>query len=110
MRWLPLVIPEWSASFRMCPELMRLAWWWKARSEKVAVGDKVIVTGFELGAGRWGGYAEFIRVPAEWVVPLPEGLTSAREHDFGHGRSHRSDVSGSDRTSADSVPAMAKLR
>lgn len=38
-------------------------------------GDKVLVTGYELGADRWGGWAEFIRAPAEWVVPLPIGLT-----------------------------------
>ena len=44
-------------------------------SKKVSVGDEVIVTSYDLGAGRWGGYAEFIRVPAEWVVPLPAGLT-----------------------------------
>src|SRR5262245_8843346 len=37
--------------------------------------DQVIVTGYELGAGHWGGYAEFVRVPAEWIVPLPNGLT-----------------------------------
>ncbi|HEY2761043.1 MAG TPA: acryloyl-CoA reductase [Pirellulales bacterium] len=44
-------------------------------SSKFNVGDEVIVTSFELGAGRWGGYAEFVRVPADWVVPLPSGLT-----------------------------------
>jgi acrylyl-CoA reductase (NADPH) len=38
-------------------------------------GDEVLVTGYELGAGHWGGFAEFVRVPAEWVVPLPKGLT-----------------------------------
>src|SRR5438046_2139265 len=38
-------------------------------------GDPVVVTGNELGAGQWGGWAEFIRVPANWVVPLPEGLS-----------------------------------
>ena len=38
-------------------------------------GDEVIVTGYELGAGQWGGWAECIRVPAEWVVPLPKGLS-----------------------------------
>jgi acrylyl-CoA reductase (NADPH) len=37
-------------------------------------GDKAIVTGFDFGAGRWGGYAELARVPADWVVPLPSGL------------------------------------
>src|SRR5262249_39515189 len=34
-----------------------------------------IVTSFELGASRWGAYAEFIRVPADWAIPLPAGLT-----------------------------------
>jgi putative YhdH/YhfP family quinone oxidoreductase len=38
-------------------------------------GQEVLVTGYELGAGEWGGYAEFVRVPAEWVVPLPGGLS-----------------------------------
>jgi acrylyl-CoA reductase (NADPH) len=43
-------------------------------SAKFKVGDEVIVTSYELGSGRWGSYAEFVRVPAEWVVPLPNGL------------------------------------
>jgi acrylyl-CoA reductase (NADPH) len=38
-------------------------------------GEPVIITGYELGAGHWGGYAEYVRVPADWVVPLPKGLT-----------------------------------
>jgi putative YhdH/YhfP family quinone oxidoreductase len=38
-------------------------------------GDEVIVTGYDLGSGHWGGYAEFVRVPADWIVPLPSGLT-----------------------------------
>jgi acrylyl-CoA reductase (NADPH) len=38
-------------------------------------GQKVLVTGYDLGAGRWGGWAEYVRVPAEWVIPLPEGLS-----------------------------------
>ena len=41
----------------------------------VATGDRVLVTGYELGSSRWGGWAEYIRVPAEWVVPLPDGWT-----------------------------------
>lgn len=48
----------------------------QSTSSKFKPGDNVIVTSFELGAGCWGGYAEFIRVPADWVVPLPAGLTS----------------------------------
>jgi putative YhdH/YhfP family quinone oxidoreductase len=38
------------------------------------VGQKVIVTSYELGAGQWGAWSERIRVPADWVVPLPAGL------------------------------------
>ena len=38
-------------------------------------GDPVLVTGFDMGMGRWGGYAEYVRVPQDWIVPLPDGLT-----------------------------------
>lgn len=37
-------------------------------------GDNVLVTGYDLGQGHWGGWAERIRVPAEWVVKLPGTL------------------------------------
>jgi acrylyl-CoA reductase (NADPH) len=47
----------------------------ESSDSRFTAGQEVIVTGFELGAGRWGGYAEFIRVPADWVVPLPAGLS-----------------------------------
>ncbi|MEC8697601.1 MAG: YhdH/YhfP family quinone oxidoreductase [Pseudomonadota bacterium] len=45
---------------------------------RFAEGDAVVVIGFDLGMGTSGGFAERIRVPANWVVKLPEGLT-ARE-------------------------------
>ncbi|WP_165855218.1 YhdH/YhfP family quinone oxidoreductase [Marinobacter sp. JSM 1782161] len=38
---------------------------------KPAVGDKVIVTGYDLGMNTDGGFGEYIRVPAAWVVPMP---------------------------------------
>jgi acrylyl-CoA reductase (NADPH) len=37
-------------------------------------GDRVIVTGYDLGMNTSGGYAEYIRVPADWVVKLPQGM------------------------------------
>ncbi len=37
-------------------------------------GDEVIVTGYGLSATDDGGYAEYLKVPAEWAVPMPEGL------------------------------------
>jgi putative YhdH/YhfP family quinone oxidoreductase len=39
-------------------------------------GDKVIATSYEIGAERWGGWSERLRVPADWVLPLPAGLTT----------------------------------
>lgn len=38
-------------------------------------GDSVLVTGYGLGVTHFGGYSEYARVPADWVVPLPAGLT-----------------------------------
>ena len=38
-------------------------------------GDSVIVTSYDLGMNTSGGFGEYIRVPADWVVPLPEGLS-----------------------------------
>ena len=39
-------------------------------------GDKVVLTGWRVGEAHWGGYAQKARVKADWLVPLPEGLTS----------------------------------
>lgn len=47
----------------------------KCESGVYQAGQQVIVTGYDLGQGSWGGWAEYIRVPSEWVVPLPESLT-----------------------------------
>jgi len=38
-------------------------------------GNPVLVTGYDLGVAHDGGFAEFVRVPADWVVPVPAGLT-----------------------------------
>ena len=38
-------------------------------------GDEVLVTGYDLGVTHDGGYAGYVRVPAEWVVHIPAGLT-----------------------------------
>ncbi|WP_089252456.1 MDR family oxidoreductase [Rhodococcoides kyotonense] len=39
-------------------------------SDAIAVGQKVVAHGYEIGTGQHGGYAEYARVPADWVVPL----------------------------------------
>jgi putative YhdH/YhfP family quinone oxidoreductase len=38
-------------------------------------GQEVVVTGYDVGVSHPGGFAELARVPAEWVMPLPAGLT-----------------------------------
>ena len=39
-------------------------------------GDAVLVTGYGMGVEHDGGYAEYSRVPGDWVVPLPQGLSA----------------------------------
>lgn len=47
----------------------------ESESENFGVGEEVVVSGYDLGMNTPGGYGRFIRVPAEWVVKLPENLT-----------------------------------
>ena len=42
---------------------------------RLSAGDAVIATGYDLGVSRHGGYAAMARLPADWVVRLPEGLS-----------------------------------
>ncbi len=45
---------------------------------RYAPGDEVVLTGWRVGEIRWGGYAAKARVKADWLVPLPAGLTLKR--------------------------------
>ena len=49
-----------------------------AAGSSFAVGTRVVAHGYDIGVARHGGFARFARVPAEWVLELPAGLT-ARE-------------------------------
>jgi len=44
--------------------------------DRYAPGDKVVLTGWRVGEAYWGGYSEKARVKADWLVPLPDGLTT----------------------------------
>ena len=48
-----------------------------SESDEFAVGDAVLAHGYEIGTGRHGGYSEYARLPADWVVRL--GSLSPRE-------------------------------
>ena len=50
---------------------------------RFAKGDAVLAVGFDLGVAHHGGYAEYARVPAAWVTPLPAGMTLWEAMAFG---------------------------
>lgn len=43
---------------------------------RYAPGDRVVLTGWRVGEVHWGGYAQKARVNADWLVPLPEGIST----------------------------------
>ena len=47
-----------------------------SEDDRYKPGDKVVLTGWRVGEAHWGGYAQKARVKADWLVPLPEGLTT----------------------------------
>ncbi|WP_254509960.1 acrylyl-CoA reductase family protein [Anatilimnocola floriformis] len=47
----------------------------ESSSPKLQPGQRVVITGYDLGAGHWGGWSEYVRIPADWIVPLPAGLS-----------------------------------
>lgn len=55
----------------------------ESESPDFQAGDEVLVTGYELGTTHCGGYAEFVRVPAEWVVAMPAGMTAETAMRYG---------------------------
>ncbi|MCT4610710.1 MAG: oxidoreductase [Pelagimonas sp.] len=48
----------------------------ESSDDRYKPGDKVVLTGWRVGENRWGGYAQKARVPADFLVPLPEGLNT----------------------------------
>lgn len=52
-------------------------------SDTFKPGTNVLVTGYDLGSNTPGGYGEYIRVPAEWVVALPESLSPQTAMTYG---------------------------
>ena len=46
-------------------------------------GDKVIVTGYDLGMNTAGGFGQYIRVPSAWATPLPDGLSEIESMSLG---------------------------
>jgi len=49
---------------------------YSSKDARFSPGDRVLVTGYDLGVAHDGGYAGFVRVPGDWVVPLPDRLSA----------------------------------
>lgn len=47
-----------------------------SHDDRYKPGDKVVLTGWRVGELHWGGYAQKARVKADWLVPLPDGITT----------------------------------
>jgi acrylyl-CoA reductase (NADPH) len=47
----------------------------QSEDPRFKVGDQVLATSFDLGTSHCGGFSEYARVKADWIVPLPAGLT-----------------------------------
>jgi putative YhdH/YhfP family quinone oxidoreductase len=47
----------------------------ESNDPQFSAGDKVIVTGYDLGQNTSGGFGQYIRVPSDWIVPLPQHLS-----------------------------------
>jgi len=52
-------------------------------SDEFKPGDEVVVTSYDLGMDTPGGYGQYIRIPADWVIKLPSGLTLKESMVFG---------------------------
>ena len=49
-------------------------------------GDEVIATSYEIGVSHFGGYSEYARIPAQWVVPLTKRTYTKRSDDYRNSR------------------------
>jgi acrylyl-CoA reductase (NADPH) len=54
-----------------------------SESHRFAPGDRVVCTGFFVGERRWGGYAQRARVKSEWLVKVPDSLTTRQTMEIG---------------------------
>jgi len=55
----------------------------ESNSSDFEVGEKVLVTGYDLGMNTDGGHSEFVKVPASWVVKIPEGISDKEIMTYG---------------------------
>ncbi|WP_121626675.1 YhdH/YhfP family quinone oxidoreductase [Poseidonibacter antarcticus] len=55
----------------------------ESNSDEFTIGEKVLVTGYDMGMNTNGGHAEFVKVPASWVVKMPKNITEKEIMTYG---------------------------
>ena len=55
----------------------------ESKSENFKEGDKVVATSYDIGVAHDGGLSEIARIPSEWIVKLPENLTTKQSMYYG---------------------------
>lgn len=55
----------------------------KSNSDIFTVGQKILVTGYDMGMNTNGGHSEFVKVPASWVIQIPDGISDKEVMIFG---------------------------
>ncbi|MFC3344867.1 oxidoreductase [Paenibacillus abyssi] len=55
----------------------------ESRNEHFKEGDEILVTGYDFGVSHYGGLSQYARIPAEWAVKLPQGLSLKEAMIFG---------------------------
>jgi acrylyl-CoA reductase (NADPH) len=70
-------------SFPMVPGIDLAGTVLESASAAYKPGDEVVLTGWGIGETHWGGHAQLARVQADWLVPLPSGMTLAQSMGIG---------------------------
>jgi acrylyl-CoA reductase (NADPH) len=70
-------------SFPMVPGIDLVGTVSESKSDKFNVGDKVLLNGFGVGEGHFGGLAQKARVNSDWLIPLPNGLSEQQAMSIG---------------------------
>ncbi|GAB4230584.1 MAG: MDR family oxidoreductase [Elainellaceae cyanobacterium] len=70
-------------SFPMVPGVDLMGTVLESDAPDVQTGDQVVLTGWGVGERYWGGYSQLARVNADWLIPLPAGLTGIQSMAIG---------------------------
>ena len=70
-------------NFPMVPGIDLVGTVEESADDRYSKGDKVVLTGWGVGENYWGGYAEYAKLRADWLVPLPAGMDPIRTMQIG---------------------------